>query len=264
MFVNKATSNIVPSDEIPSPPEKICHGINPKQYLDIVKVIEEAKTLDSLFSSVMETLPGTIASYHHFPSIGAFDYYNFGNFYGHNLPAAIEAHYKGYDTQTPDPAIIRIFEGGRFIWLSDLAVDPKATDKADKNLALEAIKLSGDGLCIPLFGPNNRRGYMFLSGNLTKENAGEHLPYQVQALAQLLHLRYCRMITKFHKQVHLTRRETEILELVTYGKTNQDIALILDISANTVASRLKSIFIKLDVSDRVSASMRAQSTQVLF
>lgn len=55
----------------------------------------------------------------------------------------------------------------------------------------------------------------------------------------------------------LTNRETEVLRLVTAGKTNQEIGLNLAISEKTVEKHLREIFAKLGVVSRVEAAVRA-------
>ena len=55
----------------------------------------------------------------------------------------------------------------------------------------------------------------------------------------------------------LTKRESEVLALVTAGKTNADIATILDISPRTVQKHLEHIFDKLGVETRTAAAVRA-------
>jgi DNA-binding NarL/FixJ family response regulator len=56
---------------------------------------------------------------------------------------------------------------------------------------------------------------------------------------------------------NLTLRETEVLRLVTAGKTNQEIGVQLAISEKTVEKHLREIFIKLGVTSRVEAAVRA-------
>ncbi len=51
----------------------------------------------------------------------------------------------------------------------------------------------------------------------------------------------------------LTAREAEVLDWVVAGKTNRDIALILDISPRTVTKHLEHIFVKLGVETRTAA-----------
>ena len=54
----------------------------------------------------------------------------------------------------------------------------------------------------------------------------------------------------------LTAREAQVMEWVTAGKTNRDIAAILDISPRTVTKHLERIFVKLGVETRTAAVNR--------
>ena len=51
----------------------------------------------------------------------------------------------------------------------------------------------------------------------------------------------------------LTKRELEILRLVANGRSNKEIAFEISVSDDTVKAHLKSVFAKLDVSDRTHA-----------
>ena len=51
----------------------------------------------------------------------------------------------------------------------------------------------------------------------------------------------------------LTPREVQVLDLVAQGKRNKEIAALLGMSLETVPGHLKSIFLKLGVSERTSA-----------
>jgi LuxR family transcriptional regulator/LuxR family quorum-sensing system transcriptional regulator CciR len=55
----------------------------------------------------------------------------------------------------------------------------------------------------------------------------------------------------------LSKRETEVLQWVARGRTNAEIARDLDISEHTVDTLLKRSFLKLAVTDRVSAVLKA-------
>jgi len=57
--------------------------------------------------------------------------------------------------------------------------------------------------------------------------------------------------------VKLSRRESEVLRLVTEGYTNVQIAEVLNISAHTVKSHVNSLFNKLGVNDRTQAAVLA-------
>ncbi|MBL9213084.1 MAG: response regulator transcription factor [Opitutaceae bacterium] len=57
--------------------------------------------------------------------------------------------------------------------------------------------------------------------------------------------------------MQLTRREDELLDLLGKGLRNRELAQVLGISEDTVKSHLKSLFRKLDVSDRAEAVREA-------
>lgn len=55
----------------------------------------------------------------------------------------------------------------------------------------------------------------------------------------------------------MTDREIAVLQLVAAGKANKEIARAMSVSEDTVKAHLKSIFVKLDVSDRTQAVTHA-------
>jgi len=56
----------------------------------------------------------------------------------------------------------------------------------------------------------------------------------------------------------LTPREREVLQLMSQGASNKDIAEKLVISGKTVSNHITSIFSKLQVADRTQAVLRAR------
>lgn len=54
-------------------------------------------------------------------------------------------------------------------------------------------------------------------------------------------------------RAHLTRREDEILDLLGKGLSNRELGQVLGVSEDTIKTHLKSLFRKLDVSDRAEA-----------
>lgn len=231
-------------------------------FLRVVDALDTATTLKELFDIFTNEMPVDIASYHHFPAVGAVDYKTKDIFHGYNLPVQIENYYRSTQVRQHNPSLKAILATSRFMWLSDLIEHPVVTEANYSDRPKAAFEMIGEGLCIPLFGPNNRNGYMFLAGRAFIKKDGCYFAHQVHALCQIFHVRFSMMIRKIQRQINLTEREAEVVELLTYGKTNSEIAEILDISTSTVAGYMKSIFLKLDVSDRVSASMRAQSIKV--
>lgn len=55
----------------------------------------------------------------------------------------------------------------------------------------------------------------------------------------------------------LTNREYETLKLITEGRTNSEIAEVLTVSTNTAKAHVGNILLKLNVTDRVQAAVKA-------
>lgn len=62
---------------------------------------------------------------------------------------------------------------------------------------------------------------------------------------------------KLVERFQLTEREAEVLMWIVHGKTNKEIALILDLSPRTINKHLEQIFRKLGVENRTSAAFAA-------
>ena len=58
-------------------------------------------------------------------------------------------------------------------------------------------------------------------------------------------------------QYQLTQREAEVLVWIAKGKTNREIAQILDLSPRTINKHLEQVFKKVGVENRTSAASRA-------
>ncbi|MDO4765523.1 MAG: response regulator transcription factor [Eubacteriales bacterium] len=66
--------------------------------------------------------------------------------------------------------------------------------------------------------------------------------------------------TSVGKKSFLTKREVQVLKLVTNGMLNKEIAIRLRISEKTVKNHVSNIFKKIDVSDRTQAAVYAIKT----
>jgi DNA-binding NarL/FixJ family response regulator len=55
----------------------------------------------------------------------------------------------------------------------------------------------------------------------------------------------------------LTRREREILELLVQGKTNQEIAQVLNLSPKTVSNNISNVLLKVQATDRAKLMLMA-------
>ena len=68
---------------------------------------------------------------------------------------------------------------------------------------------------------------------------------------------------KYNFNNDLTRREIEVLKLITEGLLNKEIAHNLNISEKTVKNHVSNIFKKIDVSDRTQAAVYAIKKNVV-
>ena len=65
------------------------------------------------------------------------------------------------------------------------------------------------------------------------------------------------------KQIGLSKREYEILQLIDQGLSNQEIADRLFLSESTVKKHVSNVFLKLDVQRRTEAIKRAKELEIL-
>jgi len=65
------------------------------------------------------------------------------------------------------------------------------------------------------------------------------------------------------EQTGISKRELEVLELMSAGLSNQEIADRLFVSLNTVKTHTSNLFIKLDAKRRTQAIQRAKDLQLI-
>ena len=232
------------------------------EFLEVIQTIEGYSTINGLMIGAAETLGVKYSFYQHFPAVGAFDFNKVGEFHGYNTPDYIKAYYRNKHTLDNDPVLSVCLAKGKFCWFSDSVKDPVVVASEHYDQTLSAFRLFGDGSCCPLYGPDKRIGYAFAGFGRDKSDFDPILPYQIQSILQIMHVQYCLLIKGLQRQINLTPRESEVLELISYGKTNPEIADIMKISPYTVAGYAKKVFVKLGTSDRVSAALRAQTMDI--
>ncbi len=65
------------------------------------------------------------------------------------------------------------------------------------------------------------------------------------------------------KELSISKREFDVLELIAKGHTNQEVADTLFVSTNTIKTHLANLFSKLDVNRRTQAIQRAKELNLL-
>lgn len=114
-----------------------------------------------------------------------------------------------------------------------------------------------DGLGFPLWGPRGNNAYVAIG---FRNNVVDLPPEVIRAEHMLLtagHQKIQEIVSATTSTAILSEREKEVLTWVSKGKSNNDVATILDISPDTVATYKRRIYSKLGTNDRVGATLKA-------
>lgn len=166
------------------------------------------------------------------------------------------ALYSTYEFRKNDPIPDYVMRTGESTsW--QVAIDSQKLSKAQTEF-VKVMRQHGllDGMAIPLFGPNGREAYS--SMNLQRVITPDDTPlFRIMiAVSQIAHRRLTNLLRAQHgHKVSLSPRETEVLQWMVRGKSNGDIAMIMSISPTTVDTFARRIFTKLNVNDRLAASL---------
>ena len=145
----------------------------------------------------------------------------------------------------------------RPVYLDDL--DLLAAPGTRERQHLDAYRAAGvtNGLGLQSFGPKGRNGIFAIDLAPEVRRLAPEVMASLRWACQAMHLRYCELLLRELGEVPvLSSRELEVLKWVTHGKTNGLIAEILGISAHTVDAHLRRVYLKLGVTDRISAALR--------
>jgi DNA-binding CsgD family transcriptional regulator len=126
------------------------------------------------------------------------------------------------------------------------------------NMGIEAGLYNG--VCTPLWGPNQFAGVGLASAE--KLDSFDGNLDLITAYCNHFYIAFQRINRKKNTAEHniyLTRREAEVLTWAAVGKTDSDIATILNLSEDTVDSYFRTAFRKLDSYNRIMAASKAIS-----
>lgn len=118
-------------------------------------------------------------------------------------------------------------------------------------------RFQGFGISVPVYGPFGHNGNVWIRADSAFNATSKAAVMKIQMLCQQAHVVVCGLLKdKASRQVVLTRREQDVLDLVILGKSNSVIADILEISPHTVNGYVRRLYLKLNANDRVSAALR--------
>lgn len=174
------------------------------------------------------------------------------------FPEAWLTHYRDRNYFALDPTITAArhvthpfhwFEVGALVRLSRAQLD-----------FLDDARAFGitDGLSVPIFSAHGTAAYFAVGTDQGLWRLSDAATLEVALACQAVHQRVVALEGgEATGTSPLTPRETEVLGLVARGDSNGRIGARLGISERTVESLLGRVFAKLEVSDRVSATVRA-------
>lgn len=175
------------------------------------------------------------------------------------MPEEWMARYEALSLREHDPIPVTAFRLAQPVRIADL-LDQLSGLSAREREFVEAFETTGmrNGVVIPAYGPHGRPGLVGLVCP-TRPDAVDTLDLPLAgAVAQQAHLRM-ELLRASEPPPPLSPREREIVKWMSQGKSNADIAAILEITAPTVNTYVQRIYAKLQVRDRVSCVTKAMA-----
>jgi DNA-binding CsgD family transcriptional regulator len=124
---------------------------------------------------------------------------------------------------------------------------------------LRDFRASGivDGYAVPVFAGLGTAAFFGVGSRKHKMPLSARERFELMAACHQVHNRWMELRGHPTERSCLSKRETEVLTLVAKGKTNAAIAAILGVSDHTIDTLVRRSFVKLGVTDRLSASLKA-------
>jgi len=180
-----------------------------------------------------------------------------GKIFSHGYPDSWVLKYSSGELQNCDPVAPTVMTQGKAMTWGEALSNTRLTDSEKAFIAQAQKNGLIHGVGLPLWGPKECDAYVAIG---FPDPVSEHKRQQVAALQlflQTAHQKICELVAEVSPVPRLSKRETEILTWVARGKSNTDIATILDLSVDTVRTYLQRIFAKLGSRNRIGAAIRA-------
>ncbi|WP_086609090.1 helix-turn-helix transcriptional regulator [Erythrobacter donghaensis] len=113
------------------------------------------------------------------------------------------------------------------------------------------------GYGFPLWGPNGNNAFVAVGFPLNQPLPDSATVLALHIMLMTGHQRICELTKAPAEILTLSDREREVLTWVGRGKSNTDVATILAISTDTVATYMRRIYTKLSCHDRIGAVIKA-------
>jgi len=194
-------------------------------------------------------------SYHHYPPLGAVDFTDQLVIFADGFPEYWINRYAEQRYDRCDPIVKKALNSTSAFWWSDVRAEDFSGAEANYLTDLRAQNF-GDGLAVPVFGPNDRNGYIALGVGTDEKIFDEEDITRLQLFCTAAHLHYCELTRWKRKKISLSPEEHQTMKLAARGLTTQDIAKHMNVTPITIDTNLRRIYEKLDVHTRVAATLR--------
>lgn len=156
-----------------------------------------------------------------------------------------------------DPIPDHVMRTGRPMTWKEALKDIKLDDVARAHIEEGAKHGLVDGLGFPLWGPRGNNAYVAIG---FPDNVVSLSAQDIRSEHMLLtagHQKIQELISADKTSAMLSHREREVLLWVSKGKSNNDVATILNISPETVSTYKRRIYAKLGTNDRIGTTIKA-------
>lgn len=188
----------------------------------------------------------------------------------HNFPEDWMKYYfeQGFDKDDP-VMIYSLQKAGSYRW-SDISKNMRLNRRQKNTLNLGKEAGLNNGICTPLRGPNRSIAGLSLASSEKKDSFDGNID-MITAYSNHFYIKYRELgenelknkdsFTKYQEieNISLNEKEREILLKMAAGKGRSDIAIILNMSENTVDWHTRNIYKKLQANDKTLAVVKAIS-----
>jgi DNA-binding CsgD family transcriptional regulator len=178
----------------------------------------------------------------------------------HNFPEDLRVYYKENNCDAYDPVMQALrAQTGSLDWE---AHEKRSHYKPAQTQLYNVARDGGlhNGVSTPVWGGSGLMASLGLASAEQRDATCANLDL-IGALTAQFYLSYKRLNAQAPsprtKAAGITPKEAEILSWVAAGKTDAEIAVILNISRNTVDTHMRHIFARLDAHNRVTAVVKA-------
>ncbi|GAB5484514.1 MAG: hypothetical protein Pars93KO_09480 [Parasphingorhabdus sp.] len=136
-------------------------------------------------------------------------------------------------------------------------INKKFAEKIQTRVASNGIV---DEYIIPVYGPYKIEGCMCFGFEQDVHSLEPGITCQLEALASVSHIKIVACFADKMERIELSKRETEVLQWLAFGKSITDISTILGVQPTTIDSYTRRIYAKFGVHNKIGAVLAGVST----